>query len=338
MHQAARQLAGLFLALASFAALPVAALEAVVNGNFEGGQAPWVESSTGGYAVITLDDSVPSTAHSGKTYAWLGGYESGTDTLYQDVTIPADALQAKLRFWILVNVDTTTYDVSDTMAVTVNDVNTGETIITLATYTNVDVRGDWVQSLEFDLAPLHGRTVRLKFTAVNDNFNVTSFRIDDVSIATSTVPDPLATRYRLYSPGTFEHLYTTDFNEYTVLPKCCAWMPEGAIYKVLKGPDTYGGVNSVPYFRLYNPSSYQHHWTTDAFEYNFLPSVGWVQEGIDGYILPAQAETTIPLHRMYLNSQGGLHLWTIDANEVNFLVARAGWQYEGIAGYVIPLQ
>ncbi len=34
---------------------------------------------------------------------------------------------------------------------------------------------------------------------------------------------------------------------------------------------------------------------------------------------------------------GGLHHWTADANEVNYLTGSQGWVSEGIAGYVIPL-
>ena len=147
----------------------------------------------------------------------------------------------------------------------------------------------------------------------------------------------LITRYRLYSPATFEHLYTTDFNEYSVLPICCAWIPEGAIYRLFNGPGSFAGVSTVPYYRLYNPFSYQHHWTTDAGEYNFLPTVGWIQEGTDGHVLPTAAPGSLPLYRLYLNAAGGLHLWTIDANERTFLVANAGWVDEGIAGYVVPL-
>ena len=148
----------------------------------------------------------------------------------------------------------------------------------------------------------------------------------------------LATRYRLYSPGTFEHLYTTDLNEYSVLPVCCAWVGEGAIYRIFRGAGgSLNSVAAVPYYRLYNPFSYQHHWTTDANEYAFLPTVGWVQEGIDGYVLPSQATGSVPLYRLYLNAAGGLHLWTIDANERAYLVANSGWIDEGIAGYVVPL-
>ena len=157
-------------------------------------------------------------------------------------------------------------------------------------------------------------------------------------VVTPATTGELIARYRLYSPGTFEHLYTTDFNEYSVLPACCAWAAEGAIYKLFKGVGSFGGITGVPYYRLYNPYSYQHHWTTDANEYSVLPTVGWAQEGIDGYILPTQPAGSLPLYRLYLNAAGGLHLWTTDANERAFLIANNGWIDEGIAGYVLPLQ
>jgi hypothetical protein len=88
---------------------------------------------------------------------------------------------------------------------------------------------------------------------------------------------------------------------------------------------------------LYNPASYQHHWTTDANEYNVLGTMGWTKEGIDGYILPTAVTGSVPLYRLYLNAYGGLHLWTTDANEKNVLSTTAGWKDEGVAGYVVPL-
>ena len=147
----------------------------------------------------------------------------------------------------------------------------------------------------------------------------------------------LKPRYRLHSPVTFDHLYTTDFHEYSVLPECCGWAPEGAIYLVFDQPGaSVDGVAVVPNYRLYNRTSFQHHWTTSLHEYNVLGGLGWAQEGIDGYLLPAAATNTLPLYRLYVEAQGGLHLWTTDANERDVLVSR-GWVDEGIAGYVLPV-
>ena len=155
--------------------------------------------------------------------------------------------------------------------------------------------------------------------------------------------ETLAVRYRLYSPTTREHLYTSDEYEYRYLsnqvdPACCGWTAEGATHTVMAGPGSTGGVAAVPLYRLYNPYSYQHHWTTDFNEYNYLGSIGWQKEGTAQYVFPTQATGTIPLYRLYINAFGGLHLWTTDAVEKNYLSTNAGWTYEGIAAYVIPLQ
>jgi len=162
-----------------------------------------------------------------------------------------------------------------------------------------------------------------------------------VSAPSNTIGE-LVVRYRLYSPETLEHLYTTEPIEYAYLsnqidPACCGWTPEGPAYRVFRQGGSYAGVDSAPYYRLYNPFSRQHHWTLDRFEYDYLGSVGWVREGIDGYILPSAAPGAVPLYRLYINAAGGLHLWTTDSNEVAALT-RNGWTYEGVSGYVIPLE
>ena len=146
----------------------------------------------------------------------------------------------------------------------------------------------------------------------------------------------LITRYRLYSDITKEHLYTTDANEYSVLATR-GWLAEGAIYQLYPGAGSLNGVAAVPFYRLYNRISQQHHWTTDANEYNVLGQGDWTKEGVDGYILPSNAAGSIPVYRLYLNAFGGLHLWTTDLNEKTVLSTR-GWVYEGVAGYVVPLQ
>jgi hypothetical protein len=173
----------------------------------------------------------------------------------------------------------------------------------------------------------------------DDNYNAAPEVTQSFNIG---VGGAAVTRYRVYNPDTLEHLYTTSAFEYAYLsnqvdPSCCGWKPEGPIYMVFSAPVSYGGVAVVPYYRLYNPYSYQHHWTTDEVEYAFLPTYGWKQEGLDGYVLPAQASGSIPLYRLYLNAAGGLHLWTTDSNEVSYLTTNAGWVYEGVSGYVIPL-
>lgn len=141
-------------------------------------------------------------------------------------------------------------------------------------------------------------------------------------------------RYRLYSPVTLEHHFTTDQNEYNVLgTQVGTWIQEGAASKMHNGPMSMSGVEAVPYYRLYDQISKWHHWTTDRNEYFTLrltPS-RYVAEGVDGYIFKTQPSGTTAWYRLNL---GSLHHWTADLNERNTLILQ-GWNEEQ-KEYVIP--
>jgi hypothetical protein len=154
-----------------------------------------------------------------------------------------------------------------------------------------------------------------------------------VNAAPAGIPIP---RYRLYSPVTLEHHFTTGLNEYTVLGASGAWVQEGTVGKVLNNPGTFNGVAAVPYYRLYNTATRWHHWTTDPNEYYTLITYpGWNAEGVDGYILPSPTAGAMQLYRLTYPNGTGLHHWTVDANEYTTLIGTYGWVGEGGAGYVI---
>ena len=210
--------------------------------------------------------------------------------------------------------------------------------------------GDYVSGRIWAAEP--GTSGTWTTTQVSTVANLSSFGEDEVGelyaanrdagtivrLTPAANPPPVGTaivRYRLYNPHTRDHLYTTDANEYAVLPECCAWQPEGAVYRVLQGPGSRGGVDAVPLYRLYAPASLLHHWTTDRNEYDTLPAYGYVQEGIDGYVFLTPASGTVPLYRLYHPT--GLHVWTTDMNERHTLQHAYGWIDEGISGYVLPI-
>jgi hypothetical protein len=161
----------------------------------------------------------------------------------------------------------------------------------------------------------------------------------NASVSLTAAPAGVAiTRYRLYSPITLEHHFTTDLNEYNVLGTMVGtWSQEGAAGKVLDNPGSFNGVTAVPYYRLYCDSTRWHHWTTDANEYYTLSNSYpcWHAEGVDGYILPSATAGATELYRLvYLNGTG-LHHWTVDENEVHVLTTTLGWAEEAGAGFVI---
>ena len=172
--------AALLLVFAAASSFAQTAVNLITDGGFESGTQHWTETSTGGFPIITSDEFL---AHSGDSYAYLGDYESGTDTLSQNVTIPAEATRVALRFWFTIS--TSEQDNSqpfDLMRVVVANATTGEQIAIVATFSNMNQNGDWALSQEYDLTAFKGKTVKLRFVAVNNAADTTAFFLDDVTL------------------------------------------------------------------------------------------------------------------------------------------------------------
>ena len=84
----------------------------------------------------------------------------------------------------------------------------------------------------------------------------------------------------------------------------------------------------TPMYRLYNPNSGEHFYTSNPAERSNLISVGWNDEGI-GWYAPIHSNT--PVYRLY-NPNAGEHHYTTDVAERDNLVS-LGWNDEGIGWY-----
>ncbi len=156
----------------------------LINGGFENGVTGWTEISTANYPIITTDNAfVPN---GGAGYAWLSGYNSGTDTLFQDVTIPANAQLAYIQFWYRILTSEPGAIAKDTFAFELYNPVTGAKLTTLLNYTNLNTTAGWVQSQQFDVSAYKGQTVRVSFKGVTDAANATSFLLDDVTLIATT--------------------------------------------------------------------------------------------------------------------------------------------------------
>jgi hypothetical protein len=108
---------------------------------------------------------------------------------------------------------------------------------------------------------------------------------------------------------------------------------------------TIGRVNEcsaqIPIYRYYNDILISHFFTTDSFEKAFLESkeinTAWRNEGTAWYAHATQETDTLPVYRFYCFPLG-IHLYTMNANEKNFLMANSNWRYEGIAFYAYAKQ
>lgn len=85
-----------------------------------------------------------------------------------------------------------------------------------------------------------------------------------------------------------------------------------------------------PVYRLYNPNSGEHFYTTNFYEGNSLKNVGWRDEGI-GWQAANSGE---PVYRLYNpNVKGGDHYYTLSKYEAQTLV-NLGWRWDNNANPV----
>jgi hypothetical protein len=148
----------------------------LLNPGFESGNVNWVGTA----GVIT--NSTSRTPRTGSWYAWLNGYgTTHTDSLYQQVTIPASATSATLNFYLKIDTaETTTTTAFDTLKVQIR--NSSNTVLaTLATYSNLN-KGTVYLLKSFNVTAYKGQTIRVYFLGVEDASLQTSFLIDDTAL------------------------------------------------------------------------------------------------------------------------------------------------------------
>lgn len=157
----------------------------ILNPGFESGVpiASWTE--TGSYEQVvgtsTASNGSSVAPHGGAYMAWMGGYVSADDYLYQGFTVPSSGTNVTLSFWArIVTMDGTT-TAYDYLYVDVYN-STGTTRLgTLLTLTNRNASG-WVQKSGLSLNTWKGQTIRLRLHATNDGSGDTDFFVDDFAV------------------------------------------------------------------------------------------------------------------------------------------------------------
>lgn len=153
----------------------------ITNGGFESGSSSWTESSTGGYEIVD-----PSNPHTGSYSAYLCGYNSCTDKIYQTVSIPSTATKIVLSYWTYISTSesgSTCYDYFYARLRT----TAGSVITTPQQQCNANAHG-WTK-YSFDvtsaLSSYKGQQVQVYFAGTTDTSLVTNFYVDDVALTIS---------------------------------------------------------------------------------------------------------------------------------------------------------
>ncbi len=106
------------------------------------------------------------------------------------------------------------------------------------------------------------------------------------------------------------------------------WSPYGAWW-----PNAVTAA-ATNWYRLFDPSTSSHHYTTDAHEYSVLSTGGFTGEGSAGRMYDAPGTSGAPNYRIYFN-QSRMHFWTTDRNEYLTLIRnRYYYAGEGVDGFM----
>jgi len=150
----------------------------LANAGFESGQAPWQESSSGGYQIVD-----PTTPHTGSNSAYLCGYNNCNDQIYQAVTLPSTTTKVVFSYWLNISTQESGSTCYDNFYARIRN-SSGSTITTVQTKCNANASG-WTQ-YTFDvtsaLSGYKGQQVQVYFQGTTDSSLITNFFVDDVAL------------------------------------------------------------------------------------------------------------------------------------------------------------
>ncbi|MCI0603409.1 M12 family metallo-peptidase [bacterium] len=149
------------------------------NPGLESGNVKWSVKSSG-----IINSGVKYPARRGSWKAQLNGKgTSSTSWLYQQITIPSNACNATLSFYLqVVTAETTTTNSNDKLKVQILN-RSGNLLKTLRIYSNLNKSSTYAKK-SFDLSGFKGQTIRIRFYGSENGSKQTTFLIDDAVIVT----------------------------------------------------------------------------------------------------------------------------------------------------------
>lgn len=154
----------------------------VVNGGFESGTSPWQESSANGYELVD-----PTNPHAGSNSAYLCGYNSCNDQIWQSIKLPSSFTTATFSYWTYIDTNETTSSTCYDHFYAKLRTSSGTTIAAVQSQCNVNAHG-WTKytfTVTSQLSSYKGQTIQVYFQGTTDSSLPTDFFVDDVSLTVS---------------------------------------------------------------------------------------------------------------------------------------------------------
>jgi hypothetical protein len=156
------------------------AQELLRNPGFDSGpDDDWKQESL--YDVITAAAALPGATQSGGFAVWLGGYNGLTESLWQDVYVPASAENLQIAGYRRIRSNELGSGVRDRTTVTLRS-TTGALLETAGTFSNADKSTAWVPFTFSPTGAYAGQTLRLQIDSETDGLYVTDFFFDTLSV------------------------------------------------------------------------------------------------------------------------------------------------------------
>jgi hypothetical protein len=159
------------------------------NGDFEDGPGvDWVEFSSGDFPLIvaegdpTLPDEFVVTPASAPFMVYLGGYDEAADRIQQDIAVPPEATDLKVRVAFRVDTEETATSAFDNTFLEIVSTENGAVLEELANVNNADDTDDeFVVTDDIPLAGDYaGQTIRFQLRTTTDATLDTDFFFDSL--------------------------------------------------------------------------------------------------------------------------------------------------------------
>ncbi len=163
---------------------------------------------------------------------------------------------------------------------------------------------------------------------IDDNDNVAEALSNEYGTAFGGKPGDQTGRevvVRKYN-GFATRCFEPPADAYKEIPTVPVVVPKPEPKRPDKEPDFMISGNEM--FRLYNPNTGDHLFTTNKTEKTSLVKAGWKDEGVAWKV----DDDRTPVYRLYNSFNNGDHMYTASLDECNSLI-KLGWDYEGIVDY-----